>query len=110
MGGFVLTSATQACCPHGGQADFVAGQSAVRAASSPVLLATDTTTITGCPFMIGNVASPCLTVQWSAPATRMLVQRTPVLLSTSVGLCLSSAAAPQGALLINSVQSRVQAE
>jgi hypothetical protein len=109
MASAVLTTATVASCPHGGQASFSAGQRAVLADSAPVLVVTDTATIAGCPFVVGTVASPCLTVQWSAPATKVTADGAPVLLESSVGLCLSGASAPQGTLQISSVQSRARA-
>lgn len=107
MTGYLLTSATQATCPHGGQVSFAPTQTSVTAAGAPVLLASDQATIAGCPFVVGPVASPCLTVQWLAPSTRVMVSGSPVLLSTSVGLCLSPAAAPQGPALLSSYQMRV---
>jgi hypothetical protein len=110
MSGYVLTAATQATCPHGGQVSFVASQSQVTADSSPVLLATDQATIAGCPFVVGNVASPCLTVQWLVPAARVMVNRTPVLLTTSSGLCLNPSAVPQGPVQFSSYQKRVQGQ
>jgi len=107
--GFVLTTATVASCPHGGQVSFVPSQSSVLADSSPALLVSDQAMIAGCPFVVGPVASPCLTIQWSMPATRVQVTGTPVLLTTSLGLCLNPASAPQGPALISSCQSKVQA-
>jgi len=108
MAGYLLTSATQATCPHGAPVSFVPSQSSVMADRAPVLLASDQATIAGCPFVVGTVASPCLTVQWLAPATRVMVTQTPVLLSTSIGLCLNPAAAPQGPAQLSSFQQRVQ--
>jgi hypothetical protein len=108
MAGYLLTSATQATCPHGGQVSFVPTQTRVQAGGSPVLLVSDQATIAGCPFVVGTVASPCLTIQWMLPATRVSVNQTPVLLSTSVGLCLNPAAAPQGPAQLSSYQQRVQ--
>ena len=109
MPGKILTTATAASCPHGGQASFTAGQSAVTVDGSAALVATDTTKIAGCSFTIGNTPSPCTTVQWQNPATRVTAGGTPVLLDTSTGLCLSAASAPQGTLQVSSVQSRVTA-
>jgi hypothetical protein len=109
MGGKVLTTATVASCPHGGQASFVASQSAVQIDSAPALVVSDTTTIAGCSFMIGNVPSPCLTVQWQAPATKVTAGGTAVLLDSSTGLCMSAASAPQGSLQITQVQAKVTA-
>jgi hypothetical protein len=109
MAGFVITSATVAMCPHGGQVTFVPSQTNLLVDSAPAILASDTASIAGCPFVIGTTPSPCLTIQWTLPATRAGVHGTPVLLSTSIGLCMSPAAAPQGAVVFSSVQARVQA-
>lgn len=109
MGSRVLTVTTVAMCPHGGQASFTAGQSRVLVDGAPALVVTDSATIAGCPFMIGNTPSPCLTVRWLGPATRVTAGGTPVLLDTSTGLCLSPASAPQGSLQISGVQSKVTA-
>jgi len=108
MPGYLLTAATKATCPHGGQVNFVAAQTSVKADLFPVLLSSDQATVAGCPFMVGSVASPCLTIQWLAPATRVMVTQTPVLLSSSLGLCLSGASAPQGPVMLSSYQKRVQ--
>ena len=108
MPGYLLTSTTQASCPHGGQVSFVASQARVRADGSPVLLVSDRATIAGCPFVVGTVASPCLTIQWLLPATRVQVSGTPVLLSTSLGLCCNAASAPQGPAVLSSYQQKVQ--
>ncbi|QGN50791.1 hypothetical protein GKC29_15485 [Micromonospora sp. WMMC415] len=103
----MLTTATVATCPHGGSASFTASQDRVLADGAPVLVLSDSTTITGCPFMVGNVASPCTTVRWQSPAVRVTAGD-PVLLDTSVGLCLSAASAPQGTLQIRTNQSKVE--
>ncbi|HEX4698914.1 MAG TPA: hypothetical protein VH857_06095 [Actinomycetes bacterium] len=108
MPGYLLTAATQATCPHGAPVSFVPSQTSVLADGAPVLLASDQATIAGCPFIVGTVASPCLTIRWLAPATRVMVTRTPVLLSTSTGLCLNPASAPQGPAQLSSYQQRVQ--
>lgn len=108
MPGYLLTSATQATCPHGAPVSFVPTQTRALADNAPVLLVSDQATIAGCPFVVGTVASPCLTVRWLAPATRVTVAQVPVLLSTSIGLCLNPAAAPQGPAQLSSYQQRVQ--
>jgi hypothetical protein len=46
-------------------------------------------------------------VQWLVPATRVTSMGQPVLLQTSVGLCLSPEQAPQGPPSIVSTQPRV---
>ncbi len=108
MPGYLLTAATQATCPHGAPVSFLPTQTRVLADSSPVLLASDQATIAGCPFNVSGAPSPCLTIQWLAPATRVMVTRTPVLLSTSIGLCLNPAAAPQGPAQLSSYQQKVR--
>jgi hypothetical protein len=112
MPGYILNSDTVATCPHGGQVSFTPSQSSVMVDSSPALLVSDLATVAGCAFVIGVVPSPCLTVQWIPPtaALRVKVQQTPVLLSTTVGLCLSGASAPQGPVVLSSYQQRVQAQ
>lgn len=109
MPGYVITSATAAMCPHGGQVTFAPTQQHLTVDNSPAILASDQATIAGCPFVIGTTPSPCVTIQWSLPATRAAVDGTPVLLNTSIGLCMSAAAAPQGTVVFSSVQARVQA-
>ena len=109
MAGKVLTTATVASCPHGGQASFTASQSAVTVDGAPALVVSDTTMVSGCPFMIGNTPSPCLTVRWQNPATAVTAGGTAVLLDSSTGLCTSAASAPQGSLQISTVQGRVTA-
>ncbi len=109
MPGYVLTSATTAMCPHGGQVSWVPSQSRVLVDQSPVLLASDQATIAGCPFNVSGAPSPCLTIQWQLPSTRVTVQGTPVLLSTSVGLCQAATQAPQGPVQLAVYQQRVQA-
>lgn len=109
MPGWVLTAASVLGCPHGGQATTRAGQSRVLVESSPALVVGDTTTVAGCTFVVGTVASPCTSVRWSAPATRVEADGQPVLLDTSLGLCLNAASAPQGAVVVRSVQRRVSA-
>lgn len=109
MPGYLLTTTTVATCPHGAPVSFVPGQTRVLADGAPVLLVTDQATVAGCPFVVGTVASPCLTIRWLAPATRVLVAGTPALLSTSTGLCLNPSTAPQGPAQVSSHQQRVQA-
>src|SRR5262245_18546693 len=84
-------------CPHGGKATVVPGNSKVKVGGSVALLETDQMTIAaGCNFNVSGTPLPCVTIQWMAPATRDTVNGTPVLLQTSVGLCLNAANAPQG--------------
>ena len=57
--------------------------------SASVLLQTDVHPIVGCPFT--PVAySPCVSIRWVTAATQTTVRNVPVLLQTSVGLCLNA--------------------
>ena len=97
-------------CPHGGQVQAVPSQTKVLLEGQPALLASDTFLILGCPFVIGTVPSPCVSVTWTAPATQVQIGGQPPLLQTSLGRCNSAAGAPQGIALISSVQTKVMAQ
>jgi hypothetical protein len=60
--------------------------------------------ISGCPYMMplgpSLMPSPCMKVQWTLGSVFMKVKGSPVLTSKSVGLCMSSASIPQGAVII----------
>jgi hypothetical protein len=72
-----------------------------------MLLQTDVHAIVGCPFT--PVAySPCVSVRWVSGATQTKVREVPVLLQTSVGLCLSAAQVPQGTVIVTQVQQRAR--
>ena len=75
-------------CPHGGQAVVVPSNPTVQIAGSPVLVMSDVFTIAGCPFNISGAPAPCVNIQWTAPAVSTTVNNTPVLLATSIGLCM----------------------
>ena len=96
-------------CPHGGQVQPVPSQSKVLLGGQPALLVSDTFPIVGCPFIIALVPSPCVTVTWTAPAQKVQITGQAPLLQSSVGLCNSAAAAPQGTALITGVQTSVMA-
>ena len=49
---------------------------------------------------------PCLTIQWVTGATQTKVHGIPVLLQTSVGLCLNAFQAPQGPAVVVQAQQR----
>ncbi len=82
----------------------------VQAGGAYVALSTDQFMISGCSFMMGNVPSPCLTVQWLATDMRTTVNGTPTLSQTSTGLCLSAAQVPQGPVTISNTQTKVQTQ
>jgi hypothetical protein len=96
-------------CPHGGQAMAVPSNTKVKVDNAFALLPTDTFTIAGCSFMMGNVPSPCLTIQWLGEATKVKINGTGPLLESSSGLCKAATQAPQGSASISGAQTKVKA-
>src|SRR5262245_6899570 len=104
----MLTTASTVMCPHGGQAILVTSNTEAVIDGAPALLMTDVHPIVGCPFTVGPVYSPCVQIRWIVGAMRTAVHDVPVLLQTSVGLCLNAAQAPQGVALVVQTQTRAQ--
>lgn len=109
MPGLVLDAGTTIACPHGGQVTVAPRSTRVTLGGKPPLLVDDIATVAGCAFNISGAPSPCVRVQWLMPATRMTVEGSPVLLSTSIGLCVSAAGVPQGPAIVIGYQTRVTA-
>lgn len=111
MANALLTTAASLQCPHGGSVSIVSSNSQVKAAGSPLALATDTFTVSGCPFQIpaapSPIPSPCVQVQWLVSDQQTKVNATPTLSTGSSGLCLAATQAPQGSVVI--VQTQQQA-
>jgi hypothetical protein len=94
-------------CPHGGLVQLFTSNTQAFVDGAPFLLISDIHPIVGCPFT--PVAySPCVTIRWVTAATQTIVQHVPVLLQTSVGLCLNAAQAPQGAAIVVQVQQKAK--
>jgi hypothetical protein len=97
-------------CPHGGQVQVVPSQTRLMLGGQPALLVSDLMVIVGCPFTVGTKYQPCVTVEWTGPATRAQINGQALLLQTSVGLCKSAENLPQGTVLMTGVQTKVKAE
>jgi len=114
MSGQALTTASTLQCPHGGSVQIISTNSKVLIQGVPLALATDTFTIAGCPFQIpvgtGSVPSPCGKVQWTKTDMKNVINGTPTLSTTSVGLCLAATQAPQGQVVIANTQSGVSTQ
>lgn len=108
MGTAILQMGCTIQCPHGGQATVIPSNTRVKVGGGFAILSTDVMTIAGCPFMVGNTSSPCLTIQWSNEAKRVKVLGKPVLLETSIGLCKNPAGAVQGTAMMSGVQTKVK--
>jgi hypothetical protein len=103
----ILTTTSTVVCPHGGQAQLFTTNTQALVDGAPILLLTDVHPIVGCPFT--PVAySPCVTIRWVTAATQTFVQQVPVLLQSSVGLCVNAAQAPQGTALVVQVQQQAK--
>ncbi len=108
MGAAILQMGCTIQCPHSGLATMSPSNTRVKVGGGFAILSTDMMTIAGCPFMIGNTSSPCVTIQWTNEATRVKVLGKPVLLETSIGLCKNPSGAPQGTAIISGVQTKVK--
>ncbi|MFI9381973.1 hypothetical protein [Kutzneria sp. NPDC052558] len=93
-------------CPHGGRAVFQPSQTRGTVTGQVIWTVADLTTITGCPFFVGNKPQPCVTVQWITPSARIRVNGSQVLTQGSTGLCLSAEHIPQGAPVVSVIQQR----
>lgn len=106
----ILTTTATVMCPHAGQALLLPSQTEARVRDAPVLLQSERHPIVGCAFAPGGVPSPCLTIQWVTAALKAKVHQIPVLLQTSVGLCLNAAQAPQGPAIVVQTQTEAMGE
>lgn len=106
MAGLLNTSSVL-MCPHGGTVSAISSNTRVMAAGDPVLRASDTFMVAGCPFVIGVVPHPCVQVQWVQPDTESQVLSDFTLSESSVGLCVAADMAVQGTALIVFTQPRV---
>ncbi len=106
MGQLLNTSSTL-MCPHGGTVSISSPNTRAQAAGAYLARPSDTFTISGCPFAIGNSPHPCVRVQWVVASSRSKAAGDSTLATDSVGLCLAADGAPQGTVLIVSTQARV---
>ena len=107
---FLLHQGITITCPHGGSGQLVPSNTSVMVGGQPVAVVSDTTTIAGCAFNISGTPSPCLQVQWLMPATRVTAGGTPVLLSSSVALCVAAGSVPQGPATVSGFQTKVSGQ
>lgn len=106
----VLTSITQIQCSHGAVVSHVPSSPKVTILGNPVLVATDLNSVAGCAFTLpGGAYSPCVTVRWTAPSTRVKVFGQPVVLQSSAGIGTAATQAPQGPAIVGATQPKVQA-
>ncbi|WP_323715533.1 hypothetical protein [Paracoccus aminovorans] len=92
-------------CPHGGQAQPGGSSARVKLGGQPAVTVAHSMTIAGCPFTT-STPQPCTQVQWTTPATRVTIEGSPALLSSSGGICIG-AAGPAGPPQVVASQVRV---
>lgn len=110
MPGSLLQSGCVLQCPHGAPVQVVPSQRRVTLGGAPALLVADSYVVVGCPFILGLVPHPCVSVQWVGQATRVAVDGQPVLLDSSVGLCRAADGVVQGTVLISGVQTKASGQ
>jgi hypothetical protein len=103
----LLNTSSVMMCPHGGTVSAISSNTRVNAGGSPVLRATDTFLIAGCPFVVGIVPHPCMQVQWVQPDAQSQVLSDFTLSEASLGLCVAADMAVQGTVLVTFTQPKV---
>jgi hypothetical protein len=106
----LLNTSSIMMCPHGGTVSVVTSNTQVMAAGDPVLRASDTFLISGCPLVIVLVPHPCVQVQWVQPDAESQVMGDFTLSEESVGLCIAADMAVQGTVLITFTQPQVSGQ
>ena len=85
----LLHQGAQVMCSHGGQATPAMTSLRVTLGGQGSTTLAHTYTVAGCPFTTPEgVPKPCITVQWTAPATRVRIEGQPALLSSSSGVTI----------------------
>jgi hypothetical protein len=107
MGNLLNTSSTM-MCPHGGSVSASSSNTVAKADNAAILRGSDTFTIGGCSFVLGNTPHPCVRVQWNVTAKKHKAKGELALTSDSVGMCLAADSAPQGTVQISNTQMKVK--
>ena len=111
MPGPLLHLGAGVSCPHAAPSQAAPGSPRVLLGGQPAASMTDLWTVAGCPFQIpvgaGTKPQPCVNIQWTVPATRVLINGSPAVLATSAGIGQSVEQIPQGPAVIQAVQPRV---
>jgi hypothetical protein len=108
MPGNILTTASNITCTHGGRAKLTTSNTKIFADGALALLEKDEHPVMRCPFTVGSKSSPCVRIKWSAGASQVTVNGTPVLVMSSVGQCINAEGAIQG-VAIKSTQMEASA-
>ena len=106
MASHLLTVTSALQCPHGGAVTTSTRNTRVKAAGNFVSRSTDTFSIAGCSYTLGNTPHPCVRVQWDVHAEHHRSHGDPSLTEDSVGYCLAADGAMQGSVVVSSTQIR----
>jgi len=110
MPGYILTTASQVKCMHGGTAMLTTANTQLKIDGAPALLESDVHAVVGCPFTIPPAKpSPCVKIEWEMGAVMCKSQGTPVLIQSSLGKCISAEGATQGLAIVAQTQMKLQA-
>ncbi len=105
MPGLVVHQGAVVTCMHGGQAQPTAPNPRVLVSGMPVSTLATPYVVAGCPFVPPGGNGPCVTAQWVAGATRVLVGGAPLVLQAGQAVCV-----PTGTgLIVITTQPRVTA-
>lgn len=85
--GYMLHQGATVLCLHAGQAQPTAPNPRVKVGGQMIVTQQTAYTIAGCPFVTGNVPTPCVTAQFTSAATRVKAGGSPVLLQDSQAVC-----------------------
>ena len=85
MPGYLVTTSTSLLCPHAGKVTITSANESVLTADGPLCTASDTFAVAACQLTQAQL-SPCLSVGWLAPATRVFIGGKPALLTPSATL------------------------
>jgi hypothetical protein len=111
MPGPLLHVAAAIQCPHTTPVTTQSSNMRVLVSGTPVATVADTFPVAGCPFQVpiptGTKPQPCVRVQWTVPAARVLVNGTPPLTAVSPGVGVSIEGIPGGPAVVVTVQPRV---
>ncbi|MEO8597309.1 MAG: hypothetical protein ABI759_28580 [Candidatus Solibacter sp.] len=107
MGAALLNASSMLMCPHGGQVSIVTSNTRTKGGGDFLVRASDTFTISGCPFVVGSTAHPCVMVNWVQPAARSKAMQNPTLTESSIGLCVAADQAVQGTVMVVNTQRKV---
>jgi hypothetical protein len=108
MPGKLLTVGATVQCTHGGSALLLTTNTTVLCSDGPLLLESDVEVVVGCPFTIGPKYSPCVRIEWKAPATATDLAGGKPLTETSIGICYGAEGAPQGVAIVTAGQQKAE--